>query len=155
MIPRVSGRPSVDSVARRADPERVERLFALVEQAIRAKAPAQADGLVATLHEHLGAWRPHLLDGVNPLLPGAGAEWDAARAAAYQATVNGGAVHLELGTWTAFGDERTRELADADGLAELIRLDVDPAHPIDVVADATALPFRSGAVDRVGSNSVL
>ena len=66
-----------------------------------------------------------------------------------------GAVHLELGTWTAFGDERTRELADADGLAELIRLDVDAAHPIDVVADATALPFRSGAVDRVGSNSVL
>ena len=40
MIPRVSGRPSVDSVARRADPERVERLFDLVEQAIRAKAPA-------------------------------------------------------------------------------------------------------------------
>ena len=142
MIPPVSGRPSVDSVARRADPGRVERLFDLVEQAIRAKAPAQADGLVATLHEHLRAWRPHLLDGVNPLLPGAGAELDAARAAAYQATVNVGAVHLELGTWTAFGDERTRELADADGLAELIRLDVDPAHPIDVVADATALPFR-------------
>jgi len=90
-------------VARRADPERVERLFDLVEQAIRAKAPAQADALVAILHEHLGAWRPHLLDGVNPLLPGAGAEWDAARAAAYALTVNVGAVHLELGTWTASG----------------------------------------------------
>ena len=64
-------------------------------------------------------------------------------------------MHLELGTWTAFPDERTRELADADGLAELIRLDVDPAHPVDIVADATALPFRSGAVDRVASNSVL
>ncbi len=155
MISRVSGRPSVDSVARRADPERVDRLFDLVEQTIRAKAPAQADALLATLHDHLGAWRPHLLDGVNPLLPGAGAAWDAARADAYALTVNAGAVHLELGTWTAFGDERTRELADADGLAELIRLDVDPSHPIDVVADATALPFRSGAMDRVGSNSVL
>ena len=41
MIPRVSGRPSVDSVARRADPERVERLFDLVEQAIRAQVPAR------------------------------------------------------------------------------------------------------------------
>ena len=101
MIPRVSGRPSVDSVARRADPERVERLFDLVEQTIRAKAPAQADALLAKLHEHLGAWRPHLLDGVNPLLPGAGAAWDAARADAYALTERG-AVHLELGTLTAF-----------------------------------------------------
>ena len=61
MIPRVSGRPTVDSVARRAAPERVERLFDLVEEAIRARAPAQADALLATLHEHLGAWQPHLL----------------------------------------------------------------------------------------------
>lgn len=64
-------------------------------------------------------------------------------------------MHLELGTWTAFPDDRTRELADADGLGELIRLDLDPAHPVDIVADATALPLRSAAVDRVASNSVL
>ena len=82
MIPRVSGRPSVDSVARRADPERVGRLFDLVEEALRSRAPGQADALVATLHEHLNAWRPHLLDGVNPLLPGAGTAWDDARARA-------------------------------------------------------------------------
>jgi SAM-dependent methyltransferase len=155
MIPRVSGPASADSVARRADPERVERLFGIVEDALRSKAPAQGDALVATLRDHLRAWRPHLLDGVNPLLPGAGAAWDAARAEAYAPTAHAGAVHLELGTWTAFGDERTRELVEADALAELIRLDVDPAHPVDVVADATALPFRSGALDRVASNSVL
>jgi SAM-dependent methyltransferase len=64
-------------------------------------------------------------------------------------------VHLELGTWSAFDDERTRALAEADGLAEFIRLDVDPGHPVDVVADATALPFRAGTLDRVASNSVL
>ena len=110
---------------------------------------------MATLHGHLRAWRGHLLDGVNPLLEGAGAAWDAARAAAYAPTEGAGAVHLELGTWTAFPDERVRALADADGLAEFIRLDADPAHPLDVVADATALPFRSGALDRVASNSVL
>jgi SAM-dependent methyltransferase len=142
-------------LARRSDPGRVERLLGLVEEALRSKGGAQADALVATLHAHLQAWEPHLLDGVNPLLPGAGAEWDAARAAAYGATERVGAVHLELGTWTAFPDERVRELADADGLAELIRLEADASYPVDVVADATALPFRSGALDRVASNSVL
>ena len=35
-------------MARRADPERVQRLFDLVEEAIRSRAPAQADALVAT-----------------------------------------------------------------------------------------------------------
>jgi SAM-dependent methyltransferase len=155
MIPRVTGAPSVDFVARRADPDRVRRLFELVEEALRSKAPAQGDALVATLREHLSAWRPHLLDGVNPLLPGAGAAWDDARAAAYAPTERAGAVHLELGTWSAFPDERTQELIDADGLAELVRLDADAEHPVDVVADATALPFASGTLDRVASNSVL
>jgi SAM-dependent methyltransferase len=155
MIPRVSGTPSVESVARRADPARVERLLGLIEEVIRAKAPRQAEALLTTWREHLEVFRPHLLDGVNPLRPGAGAAWDAARAAAYAPTERAGAVHLELGTWTAFPDERVRELVAADGLAELIRLDVDPAHPVDVVADATALPFRSGVLDRVASNSVL
>ena len=155
MIPRVTGAPSVDFVARRADPDRVRRLFDLVEEALRSKAPAQVDALVATLREHLSAWQPHLLDGVNPLLPGVGAAWDDARAAAYAPTERAGAVHLELGTWSAFPDERTQELIDADGLSELIRLDADAEHPVDVVADATALPFASGALDRVGSNSVL
>ena len=155
MIPRVTGAPSVEFVVRRADPDRVRRLFELVEEALRSKAPGQGDALVATLRDHLEEWRPHLLDGVNPLLPGAGAEWDAARAAAYALTERVGAVHLELGTWSAFPDDRTRELIEADGLAELVRLDADASFPIDVVADATALPFASGVLDRVGSNSVL
>jgi len=42
-----------------------------------------------------------------------------------------------------------------DDLVEKFRLDADSAYPVDVVADATALPFRSGALDRVASNSVL
>jgi hypothetical protein len=150
MIPGVTGAPSVDSVARRADPDRVRRLLELVEEALRSKAPAQGDALVATLREHLDSWRPHLLDGVNPLLPGAGAAWDAARAEAYAPMESAGAVHLELGTWSAFPDERTQELIEADGLAELIRLDADPSFPVDVVADATALPFATGVLDRVG-----
>ena len=58
MIPRVTGAPSVDFVARRADPDRVRRLFELVEEALRSKAPAQGDALVATLGEHLSAWQP-------------------------------------------------------------------------------------------------
>src|SRR5207249_4367904 len=47
------------------------------------------------------------------------------------------------------------EVIQADGLAEFIRLDLDAGFHPDVVADVTALPFRSGSVDRVASNSLV
>jgi hypothetical protein len=77
------------------------------------------------------------------------------RWALMERTVGVGAVHLELGTWTAFPDERVAEIVAGDRLAEFIRLDAEPEHGPDVVADATALPFRSGAIDRIASNSLV
>ena len=56
------------------------------------------------------------------------------------------AVHLELGSWTAWPDERVRRLRQADGLAEVIRLDFEAAYEPDLVADARQLPFRDGSL---------
>ena len=65
------------------------------------------------------------------------------------------AVHLELGSWTAWPDERVRRLRQADGLAEVIRLDFEAAYEPDLVADARQLPFRDGSLDRISADSVI
>ena len=59
----------------------------------------------------------------------------------YAPTEHVGAVHLELGTFTTFPDERVSELVAGDGLSEFIRLDFDRHYGPDVVADVTQLPF--------------
>jgi SAM-dependent methyltransferase len=141
---------------RNADPERVAALLRLVDDVLAAHlGPERGAAAAAELRERAGAFGDHLLGGVNPAREDASATWDQARAAAYAPTERTGAVHLELGTFTAFGDARVEELVAGDGLSEFIRLDADPQYPCDVVADATAMPFGSGTIDRVASNSVL
>ena len=148
--------PLPSPASRHADPARAQALLALVDQVLQDRLPsAQAHQLTTELRERLAQSAGHLLDGVNPARPDASPAWDEARAHAYAPTEHTGAVHLELGVWTAFDDARTEQLRTADGLAELIRLDSDTDVPCDVVADAEAMPFASGSLDRVASNSVL
>jgi SAM-dependent methyltransferase len=117
--------------------------------------PQTIERILTGLSEQADALGTVLLQGVNPPRNDYGHTWEDARAAAYAPTERVGAVHLELGTWTAFSDDLTRRLIETDGLAEFIRLDADARYECDVVADATALPFRSGSLDRVGSNSTV
>jgi len=141
---------------RRADPARVEQLLGVLEAALVSRLPGgRGMELAAELRERLEVSAGHLLDGVNPAREDASPRWDEARAAAYAPTEHTGAVHLEVGVWTAFGAVRTEELRAGDGLAEFIRLDSDPEVECDVVADAESLPFAAGSIDRVASNSVL
>jgi len=67
----------------------------------------------------------------------------------------GGGVHLELGTWKAFPPERARAIAEGEGLAEFIRLDMDAVYAPEVVADCTSLPFAEHSIDRIASISLL
>jgi len=137
-------------------PERRERLFTLIEEVLRERlGEAAAEVLLVRLGEHLQRASDHMYDGVNPHRDDVAPTWDRARSAVFGEMVNVGAVHLELGTWTAFPDSRIAETIQADGLGEFIRLDVDASFHPDVVADVTALPFRSGSVDRVASNSLV
>lgn len=119
------------------------------------QAGEEADRLLAQLAQGLDSLGSCALDGVNPHRPDVDPLWDEQRAAIYAQMVGGGAVHLELGTWTAFPDRRADELIQGDALAEFIRLDLNPDYRPDVVADVTAIPFRSDSIDRVASNSLL
>jgi SAM-dependent methyltransferase len=148
--------PEPTSFARTADPARVARLLDLVETVLRDRLPDEsAHRVYDELLQRADALGETLHRGINDARPDASTAWDDARAAAYAPTEHVGAVHLELGTWSAFPDGRVAELIAGDGLAEFIRLDADPQHMPEVVADATALPFASGVIDRVASNSVL
>lgn len=145
------------SLASRAvDAELRDRALTLVEELLGgALDEARARELVAELERRRDELGGVLTVGVNPPRTDYGQAWEEARAAAYAPTENVGAVHLELGTWTAFPPERVQQFVAEDGLAEFIRLDADSQYDCDIVADATALPFRSGVIDRVGSNSTL
>ena len=66
-----------------------------------------------------------------------------------------GGVHLELSTWKSFPSERVRAIAERDGLAEFVRLDMDRQYLPDVAADCAALPFVERSIDRISSNSLL
>jgi SAM-dependent methyltransferase len=138
------------------DAELRDRTLRLVEELLSSLLDAgRARELAAELEQRRDELGTVLTEGVNPPRTDYGQTWEDARAAAYAPTERVGAVHLELGTWTAFPPERVQEFVDGDGLAEFIRLDADPQYECEVVADATALPFRSGVIDRVGSNSTL
>lgn len=133
-----------------------ERALALVRAVLLDHLePAQVEEIVAEVAERAEALGSVLTAGVNPPRTDYGSAWEDARAAAYAPTEGVGAVHLELGTWTAFPEALTRELIANDGLAEFIRLDADARYDGEVLADATQLPFRTASLDRIGSNSTV
>ena len=67
---------------------------------------------------------------------------------------NGRSVHLELGVWTAWPEERVEQHVGPDKLGDIIRLDMDPTFPVDVAASVTALPFQDNSIDCISSNSL-
>jgi SAM-dependent methyltransferase len=132
------------------------QLMSVIEETLKSSPESSRSALLGELTDHIENWRPNLLsNNVNPVRP------DVDRTAfeepleqALAHTKDVGAVHLELGTWTAFPDERVNQLCKEDGLSEFIRLDFEQTYKPDVVADVTALPFANDSLDRVGSNSL-
>jgi SAM-dependent methyltransferase/uncharacterized protein YbaR (Trm112 family) len=133
-------------------------LFELVQATIESGAPPElAERLVEELAANLElqTTRARFYDGVSGARPETAPEFERTWSA-LDARSNGvGAVHLELGAWTAFPDERARQLAESDGLAEFIRLDFEPTYELDVVGDAQALPFADESIDRIRADSLL
>lgn len=64
------------------------------------------------------------------------------------------AVHLELGTYTAFPDARVDAIVARDRLGDFIRLDMNVEFAPDVAASCTALPFENESLDIIRSNSL-
>ncbi len=66
----------------------------------------------------------------------------------------GTAVHLELGTYIAWPDEKIDAHIAAQQLGDFIRLDMNAAFPLDLAASVTALPFADETIDSISSNSL-
>lgn len=67
---------------------------------------------------------------------------------------NKNAIHLELGTWMAWPDERTDQFVRDNELGDCIRLDMNTDFRPDVAASVTSLPFADASIDRISSNSL-
>jgi SAM-dependent methyltransferase len=133
-------------------------LFTLLDRALATDvSDAQHQRLRDAIGQHLAQdiTQQRYYDGVSAARADRDTTWEQEVARVLARSKDVGAVHLELGTWTAFPDERTRQLAEAEGLAEFIRLDFDDEYELDVVADARALPFADNSIDRVRADSVL
>jgi SAM-dependent methyltransferase len=51
-------------------------------------------------------------------------------------------------------EECVQQHVGPDKLGDIIRLDMNPAFPVDVAASVTALPFRDNSIDSISSNSL-
>ena len=69
-------------------------------------------------------------------------------------TAHPSAVHLEIGTWTAWPNQRVDEYIRNENIGDFIRLDMDYSFGPDLAASATAIPLKDNSVDRVSSNSL-
>lgn len=67
---------------------------------------------------------------------------------------DGRSVHLELGTFNVWPDERVKTFIDLEGIGDMIRLDMNTDFELDVAASVTALPFADESIDRISSNSL-
>jgi len=67
---------------------------------------------------------------------------------------NGRSIHLELGSYTAWPDERADAFVTENNIGDIIRLDMNVDYRPDVAASVTALPFADDSIDIISSNSL-
>jgi SAM-dependent methyltransferase len=132
-------------------------LFAVVERVLATLPTPTREEMTGELLEHLGneLTQQRFYDGVSAARADRDMTWEAELQAAWDRSREVGAVHLELGVWSAFPDSRQRQIVEQEGLAEFIRLDFEPQYELDVVADAQQMPFADESIDRIAADSVL
>jgi SAM-dependent methyltransferase len=133
-------------------------LFGLVDRVLAAGAPPEAlADLQARVSAQLGdaGSRHTLYDHVSAPRVDRDMRWEGIFHDVNARYEGSNAVHLELGTWTAWPRQRQEALADALSLSEVIRMDFEPTYELDMVADARRIPLKDNSVDRIGADSVL
>jgi uncharacterized protein YbaR (Trm112 family) len=96
---------------------------------------------------------PHLFEGPNPAREQS-KEYVDLHNDQMKKFDHSNSIHLELGTYKAFPDELVESVVRTSGLAEFIRLDMNPDYSPDIAASCTALPFKDATIDRICSNSL-
>jgi SAM-dependent methyltransferase len=148
--------PPYAEVETPAWPEARDAVLALIADTLRAAAgEARGNAILSELDERLGTLAPHVFAGTNPRRPDVGDDFDRALDEALARRRHNGAVHVELGTWTAFPEERVAAIVEREGLAELVRVDLEPRAELDVAGDVRALPLCDASADSLAHNSLL
>ena len=129
-------------------------LITLIENVLKTSLPPpQVQQFSSEITAVLESYGERIFDHVNP--PRATDEGYIHLLHTYNRQYrNVGAVHVELGTWTAWSDRRVDQVVAMDGLSEFVRLDMNPDFKPDVAAFVTEMPFKDNSVDRVASNSL-
>jgi SAM-dependent methyltransferase len=128
-----------------------EMVTTFLDQMVVGVARTEASRLLCRMIDRIDFLGDKLLENVNPAQRTAFQDHIAQVFARF---ANGRSVHLELGVWTAWPEERVQQHVGPDKLGGIIRLDMNPTFPVDVAASVTALPFRDNSIDCISSNSL-
>jgi len=123
-----------------------EMVTTFLDQMMAGISSTEASRLLYRMIDRLDLLGDHLLERVNP--PAQRMESQDHIGQVFARFTNGRSVHLELGVWTAWPEERVQQHVGPDKLGDIIRLDMNPAFPVDVAASVTALPLP-GQLDRL------
>jgi SAM-dependent methyltransferase len=149
---RIAERGAAIDVAPADEIERIcEIVTTFLDQMLAGSSRNDASGLLCRMIDRIDFLGDNLLQNVNPAQRTAFHDHIAQVLARF---ANGRSVHLELGVWTAWPQERVQQHVGPNKLGDIIRLDMNPTFPVDVAASVTALPFRDNSIDCISSNSL-
>jgi SAM-dependent methyltransferase len=129
-----------------------EMVTTFLDQMMAGISSTEASRLLDRMIDRIDFLGDHLLQNVDP--PAQRTEFQDHTGQVLARFANGSSVHLELGVWTAWPEERVQQHIGPDKLGDIIRLDMNPTFPVDVAASVTALPFRDNSIDCISSNSL-
>jgi SAM-dependent methyltransferase len=129
-----------------------EMVTTFLDQAMAGISTTEALRLLQRMINRIDLLGDHLLQSVNP--PAQRTAFQDQIGQVFARFANGRSIHLELGVWTAWPEQRVRQHVGPDKLGDIIRLDMNPTFPVDVAASVTALPFRNSSIDCISSNSL-
>jgi SAM-dependent methyltransferase len=123
-----------------------------LDQMMAGVSSTEVSRLLNRMIDRIDFLGDNLLQGVNP--PVQRTAFQDHIGQVFARFANGRSVHLELGVWTAWPEERVHQHVGPNKLGDIIRLDMNPTFPVDVAASVTALPFRDDSIDCISSNSL-
>src|SRR6516162_11020809 len=129
-----------------------EMVTTFLDQMMAGISSTEASRLLDRMIDRIEFLGDNLLQSVNP--PAQRTAFQDHIGQVFARFANGRSVHLELGVWTAWPEERVQQHVGPDKLGDIIRLDMNPTFPVDVAASVTALPFRDYSIDCISSNSL-
>jgi SAM-dependent methyltransferase len=133
--------------------EIVAIVIAAIEGSLQTIELNQAEDVLGRMVERVEALGSAIFRDVNSPSK-TNTIFDTAVRAANAPLRDGRSIHLELGTYSVWPDERADRYVRDEKIGDVIRLDMSLDYPVDVGASVTAMPFADESIDRIYSNSL-